>query len=210
LIRYGIEQRAERFVYASSMSVYGAAPDAPTPESRPCLPLSCYGVGKLASEHYLRIYHSKLPAVCMRMFNVYGPGQDLSNMRQGMVSIYLAQALATKNIEVKGSFERFRDFVFIGDVVEAWFRAATRATALGKSFNVGTGRKTTVRQLLDAIVALVPGATYFSRGSTPGDQSGIYADVGALREELGMSAFTSLEDGLPIFVEWAKSNMVTA
>lgn len=206
LIRFGIQTRAARLVYASSMSVYGSVPDAPIAERHTCAPLSCYGVGKLASEHYLRVYAKQLPFVAMRMFNVYGPGQDLRNLRQGMVSIYLAQALQGGRIEVKGSLERFRDFIFIDDVVEAWRRAATSDAALGKALNIGTGRKTTVGQILDRICAQVPGASHFTHGGTPGDQSGIYADLTMLRNTLGIERFTSLDEGLPRFIDWARNS----
>ncbi len=207
LIRYGIQCGAERIVYASSMSAYGTVPDAPVRESERCAPLSCYGVGKHAAEGYLRVYAKRLPFVAMRMFNVYGPGQDLSNLRQGMVSIYLAQALATGRIEVKGSLDRFRDFIFIDDVVEAWFRAATSGHALGKALNLGTGRRTTVGQLLERICALVPGSSFYVQGSTPGDQSGIYADVHELGSVLGLERFVALDQGLPVFVDWARNNL---
>ena len=59
------------------------------------------------------------------MFNIYGPGQDLSNLRQGMVSIYLAQAIKNKKIKVKGSLNRIRDFVYIDDVVDIWIKSIT-------------------------------------------------------------------------------------
>ena len=205
LIRYGIDNAAERFLYASSMSVYGAVDDAPVPETRVCGPLSCYGVGKYASEGYLRVYQSKLPFVILRMFNVYGPGQDMRNLRQGMVSIFLAQALATGKIEVKGSVDRFRDIIYIDDVVEAWYRAAACAQAIGQTFNVATGVKTTVGSLLEKICALVPGASFYVQGATPGDQSGVFADVSRLREALDLRSFTSLDAGLLKFVEWAKT-----
>jgi UDP-glucose 4-epimerase len=204
LIRYGLENRAVRVVYASSMSVYGAVPDAAVSESQSCAPLSCYGVGKLAAEGYLRVYSRQLPAVVLRMFNVYGPGQNMQNLRQGMVSIYLAQALANSQIEVKGSLERFRDFIYIDDVVEAWWRAVTYPEAAGLTLNVGTGVRTTVATLLQRICALVPGATYFVRGATPGDQNGIYADTRRLSEQLGFGRFTALDAGLSKFVEWAR------
>jgi UDP-glucose 4-epimerase len=206
LIRYGIENRIERIVYASSMSVYGTVENAPISESHLCRPLSCYGVGKYASEEYLRVYRNKLPSVALRMFNVYGPGQDLSNLRQGMVSIYLAQALADGRIEVKGSTDRFRDLIFIDDVVEAWFRAATYASALGQTLNVGTGVKTTVGALLEQVCALVPGADYYVQGATPGDQSGIFADASMLDQCLGLNSFTPIDLGLRKFVEWARKS----
>jgi len=204
LIRHGIECGAERLVYASSMSVYGAVADAPVEESCRCRPLSCYGVGKLAAEGYLNVYRQRLPAVALRMFNVYGPGQNMRNLRQGMVSIYLAQALAGGLIEVKGDLERFRDFIYIDDVVELWWRAASAPAALGRTLNVGTGSRTTVATLLERICALVPGSRYFVSAGTPGDQRGIYAATAQLRECLRMERFTPLEEGLARFLAWAR------
>lgn len=210
LIRYGIENHVERIVYASSMSVYGAVENAPISENHHCRPLSCYGVGKHAAEGYLRVYLNKLPFVSLRMFNVYGPGQDMNNLRQGMVSIYLAQALANARIEVKGSIERFRDFIYIDDVVEAWLRAATHSSALGQTLNVGTGFRTTVKELLERVCALVPGSSYYVQGATPGDQSGIYADVAELDKNLGLNRFTPLGEGLQVFANWARKNQAAS
>ena len=206
LIQYGIQNSVERFVYASSMSVYGTVADEPCAEKHVCRPLSCYGVGKSAAEGYLSIYQDMLPSVSMRMFNVYGPGQDMSNLRQGMVSIFLAQALASGRIEVKGSADRFRDFIFIDDVVEAWFRAATYDSTLGMTINIGTGVKTTVGALLDHICEIVPGAIYVVNGSTPGDQKGIYADTEVLKHSLGMNSFTPLKSGLIKLLDWVSSH----
>jgi len=206
LIRYGIENKIERLVYASSMSTYGAVPDEAISESHECRPLSCYGVSKHTSEGYLRVYQGMLPSVSLRMFNVYGPGQDLSNLRQGMVSIYLAQALANGQIEVKGSTDRFRDLIFIDDVVEAWFRASTYPSALGQTLNLGTGVKTTVGILLERVCELVPDSSYFVQGATPGDQSGIFADVTALKSCLGMNSFVPADIGLRKFFDWARKS----
>ncbi len=207
LIDYGIRHSAERIIYASSMSVYGSVPDAPISESHHPKPLSCYGVGKLSSENYLRIYQNKLPFVAMRMFNVYGPGQDLRNLRQGMVSIYLAQALVSGRIEVKGGLERFRDFIFIDDVVEAWYRASTRREALNNSINIGTGIRTSVSQLLKSIHDLLPNSNSFISGSTMGDQSGIYSNTDVMRKLLGFEATIRLDRGLQIFLAAARAQI---
>ena len=72
-----------------------------------------YGVGKMAAENYLAAFAKQLPSVRMRMLNVYGPGQDMENLRQGLVSNFLAQALKSKHIVVKVSLERFCVFIFI-------------------------------------------------------------------------------------------------
>lgn len=206
LIRYGIENSVTRMVYASSMSVYGQVESQPISETHACNPLSCYGVGKHAAEGYLHVYQNELPSVILRMFNVYGPGQDMGNLRQGMVSIYLAQALADGKIEVKGSLDRFRDFIFIDDVVEAWFRSATCSSAVGQTLNVGTGVKTTIGCLLHQICELIPSAHYLVKGSTPGDQSGIYPDTKNFTRRLGIDSFVPLESGLKKFLEYIRED----
>ena len=205
LIHYGIENQSERIVYASSMSVYGPVDDKPITERQTCSPLSCYGVSKLAAEGYMRVYQNELPYVSLRMFNVYGPGQDMQNLRQGMVSIYLAQALDNGNILVKGSTDRFRDLIYIDDVVEAWFRASTYSSALCQTLNIGTGIKTTVGTLLEKVCESVPESHYHIEGGTLGDQTGIYADVIELNEVLDMKKFISVDDGLRAFVDWARA-----
>ncbi len=203
LIQYGIQNQTERIVYASSMSVYGSVPEQPISEDMILQPLSCYGIGKMASENYLRIYQKSLPFVSMRMFNVYGPGQDMNNLRQGMVSIYLAQALKNQHILVKGSINRFRDFIYIDDVVEAWWRASIEKKALNQMINIGTGIKTTVEQLLDIICNRVNDTKITIDDPTLGDQAGIYADKKKLQELLDLTEFTELEQGLSDFIEWA-------
>ena len=217
LIRYGVAINASKLVYASSMSVYGNVPDAPISEDEHVAPLSCYGVGKLAAENYLSVFCKQLPNVSLRMFNVYGPGQDMTNLRQGMVSIYLAQALRSKHIVVKGSLDRFRDFIYIDDVVESWFRATTfigvgvgvgvgvGGGVGGNTINIGTGVRTTVAQVLEAVKANVVDTTMEVTDPTPGDQNGIFADTTRMRAFLGMSDFVQLAEGVQRFTDFAKT-----
>ena len=201
LIIYGIEYKIERLVYASSMSVYGAVPNKLISEGFDCKPLSCYGVGKLTSEGYLRIYQKKLPSVCLRMFNVYGPGQP----EHFLIPTIINQVLQHREITLLDLNPK-RDYIFIDDVVEAWFRASTYSLALGQTLNLGTGVKTTVGQLLDRVCEIVPGSNYFIQGSTPGDQSGIFADVTMLKKCLGIKSFTPLDIGLKNFADWARKS----
>jgi UDP-glucose 4-epimerase len=205
LIEFGIKSGIAKILYASSMGVYGATTALPASEDDPCAPISPYGVGKLAAEHYLWAHRDSIEVVALRMFNVYGPGQDLQNLRQGMVSIYVAQAVSRGVIEVRGSLDRFRDFVFIDDVVEVWLRAIRSEAVHGCAVNVGTGVRTSVRDLLGELKALVPGVEIDVRTGTPGDQSGIFADTRKLQESLGPIHFTSLTEGLNRFVKWASS-----
>jgi UDP-glucose 4-epimerase len=208
LLRFALENQCRRFLYASTMSVYGDQPDVSVPETASTFPRSFYGVGKLASEHYLRIYAQfGIESVALRLFNVYGPGQNLQNLRQGMISIYLAQALKSDEIHVKGSGDRFRDFVFIDDVVDA-FLTLGRAEVQGYSvYNVGTGVKTRVSDLVAQIVSGFPDRNIHTRyeGVTPGDMFGIFADCTAIARDHGWQARISLSQGLDQMTRWATS-----
>jgi len=89
LLKLALKTNCKKFIYASTMSVYGDQPDHKVNEEAMLKPKSFYGVGKVASEHYLRIYQQYgIQSTAMRLFNVYGPGQNLKNLRQGMVSIF--------------------------------------------------------------------------------------------------------------------------
>ena len=207
LIQYGLLTGCNRFIYASSMSVYGDVPDNPISETNPCLPLSFYGVGKLASEHYLRIYQSKgLHPTSLRIFNVYGPGQNLSNLRQGMVSIYLAQLLQNNTIIVKGSPSRFRDFIYIDDVVQITLKLLKKNKGIGKIYNVGTGVNTTVHELLDKLIKLYNKSVNIEfLDPTPGDQRGITADITLLRNDYKIEGLIKIDEGLKDMMYWAKN-----
>jgi UDP-glucose 4-epimerase len=201
LIRFGIEKQVGKLIYASSMSVYGQQPDAPTPETAIATPSSCYGVGKLAAEQYLRIFAPQLPFIGFRMFNVYGPGQDMQNMRQGMVSIFLAQALNGTEIEVKGALDRYRDFIFIDDVVDIWVQALGNEAANNDFYNLGAGQRTTVGDLLDAIQKATGARNIRVSGGTPGDQFGIYPCLEKLSAAFNLNAPIDIETGIKRFVE---------
>ncbi len=200
LINYGIHQKVKLFLFASSMSVYGELIKKKASEKDVCNPLSCYGVSKLTSEKYLKIFSKKLPFVSLRMFNVYGPGQDMSNLRQGMVSIYLAQAIKNKKIIIKGSLNRVRDFIYIDDVVEGWFQASQSKKSINQIINIGSGKPTTVKKLIKLINKKIKKVNYKSSKGTKGDQNYVCSDNRSMRVKLGIKKFVSLEKGLEKFI----------
>ena len=151
--RSGAERGIPLLVHASSMGVYGDVAESPVAETTVPRPISFYGASKLAAEHALAIAPG-VRGISLRMFSIYGPGQDLAEMRQGMVSIFLAMAIAGAPIEVRGPLERVRDFVFIDDCVEAWLRALGSREASGP-FNVGTGVGTSIQALLTQMLELL-------------------------------------------------------
>ncbi|MBI4342271.1 MAG: NAD-dependent epimerase/dehydratase family protein [Candidatus Omnitrophica bacterium] len=209
LSRWCLERRVPRFLYASSMAIYGEAA-SPVREDAACAPLSYYGVSKLASEHLLRLAAREgLDVACFRMFSVYGPGQNLGNLTQGMVSIYLAYLLQGIEVPVTGSLQRVRDFLYIDDAVRAWRLALERPLRPGVStWNLGSGRPVTVRALLDALLAAVQLPASHPIRELPGsaaDQFALYADVTTARRDLGWQPSVSLPDGLEAMAAWAKS-----
>ena len=202
LLKFALKNGCKRFIYAGTMSVYGVQPDRPVTENDPCTPESFYGVGKLASEHYMRIYQNYgIESTSLRLFNVYGPGQNLENLKQGMVSIFLAQVLKENKIHVKGSADRFRDFIYIDDVVEAFVRCLVKQDSYNKVINVGTGIKTRVSQLVEQL-----GSNFDSEilvtyeGQTSGDIHGICSDISKMDEILGTWKKTELRAGVEKFV----------
>jgi len=206
LIEWAADHSSPRLVLASSMSVYGQQHDPlQVLESSVPRPLSCYGVGKLAAEHYLQVYREQVPSVALRMFNTYGPGQDLDNLRQGMVSIFVAQAVRDRRILVKGSLDRFRDLVHIDDMVDVWIRAWRSESAVGETLNVGSGIRTTVGELTALISSAVGSCPVETSAGTPGDQFGITASTQRLNEALYFAPSISVEDGVRSFIAWAQT-----
>jgi UDP-glucose 4-epimerase len=158
----------------------------------------------MASEHYLRLYQQYgINSYALRLFTIYGPGQNMDNLRQGMVSIFMAQAYSDKHIVIKGSLNRYRDFVYIDDVVSA-FNMAFESTLEGFNyFNVSTGIKTTVGQLIENIVNLFPQeVTQKIEGKTDGDIPGIHGKNDKLKTLIGWNPGTELKDGLFKMYNW--------
>jgi UDP-glucose 4-epimerase len=205
LLKLALKTKCTKFIYASTMSVYGDAEKLPVNESMNIEPKSFYAVGKIASEHYMRIYQNYgIRSSALRLFNVYGPGQNLENLRQGMISIYLAQAINNRHIIVKGPKERFRDFVFIDDVVNAFILACENLKDIFCIYNVCTGIKATVEEVINIIKNNLDfPIDIIYKGSTPGDQFGIYGDASLFKRATGWQPRVNLEEGLKKMIAWA-------
>jgi UDP-glucose 4-epimerase len=204
LLQYAVKTKCNQFIYASTMSVYGDNEKQIVNELDETNPKSFYAVGKLASENYLKIYHNiyGINYTAFRYFNVYGPGQNMKNMKQGMVSIFLEQILnyEYKDITVKGSLERFRDFVYIDDVVEITINTLNSTSMQNQIFNLGTGIKTNIKNVLNTLMKYtkINKQIYESNG-TLGDQFGIYANNTKLLNSLNYE-FVSFEKGIELFI----------
>ena len=121
-----------------------------------------------------------------------------------MVSIYLAQAIKNNIINVKGSINRLRDFIYIDDVVEVWFRSTVNKIRLNQALNLGTGTKTSVKKLLQIICNEIKGCKYKVKNGTPGDQKFIYSNNSRLKQQLKLKKFIKINSGIQLFVSELK------
>lgn len=208
LLNWCVQRGVKQMIFASSMNVYGEPDSLPVTESAAIKPPSPYAVGKISSEYFCSIYQNfGVSSTCLRLFNVYGPLQDMRNMTQGMMSIYMAYVARGEPVLVRGSLDRFRDFVYVTDVVDAFVRCVS-TKAYGKIYNVATGRQTYVRDLLNAIIAAFDhdAASYpiILGEPTRRDQFGIFGDATHIREDLGWQPTVRLEAGLSEMARWVK------
>jgi len=203
----------QRFLYASSMSVYGEPDYLPLDEIHPLRPKSFYGAGKTSAEAYIKLYQTLgINITIFRLFSVYGPGQNLKNRMQGMASIYLSYMLEGVPVIVKGSGERFRDFIYIDDVVDIWVLSLDKPVTYGKVYNLASGRKTKVKDLLNALRNSFRNADYpiEYRGGTLGDQIGALADTALIKNDLRWSPKVDLQTGLNKTVDFEKELLKNA
>lgn len=188
-----------RVVLAGSSAVYGIPDSLPCRETDRPEPRSPYGASKLAAEHYL---HSvgRLHGVhtaALRFFNVYGPGQDPASEYSAVVPRFITAALDGRRPVINGSGDITRDFVYIGDVVDAILLAASPTGPLELTCNVASGLATDLHALLDAVSAAVGRRVEPVVGPPrPGDIPHSLADTSRAAEVLGFHARVPLAEGI--------------
>lgn len=194
-------QEDARVVVASSAAIYGHPSDLPVPETASTDPTSPYGVQKLALDQYTRLYEDlyDLPTVALRYFNAYGPRQQ--GPYSGVISTFLEQARAGEPITIEGDGEQTRDFVHVSDIVRANLQAATTDN-VGGAYNIGTGSRTSVRELAELIRdATDSSSPIVHRESRPGDIRHSRADISRAKRTLEFEPQVSLECGIRSLVE---------
>jgi UDP-glucose 4-epimerase len=196
------------FMHASSAAVYGDSVRIPMDEEHPLAPVSPYGISKLAAEHYVRLYARlhQLPALSVRPFSLYGPGQ-----RKLVVHDLLTRLEAGENpLIVRGHPEVTRDLVYARDAGRAMVALARRAPACGEPYNLSSGRGTTLGELVAALVAATHRGTEvrFTGVVRRGDPLRWEGDPGRAAA-LGARATTPLSEGLAQTVEWYRAHQAT-
>jgi nucleoside-diphosphate-sugar epimerase len=191
----------QRFVYASTSSVYGDAETMPTPETVCPEPVSPYGITKLAAERLCYLYHQNfgVPIVALRYFSVFGPRQrpDMAFHK------FFKAAIAKQPINIYGDGQQTRDFTFVSDVVAANLSAAVVPDAVGEVFNVGGGSRIVLTDILDCVDRVIGDPiqrNYIEKAI--GDARHTSADVTKARKILNYSPKVSMLEGLTKEWEW--------
>jgi UDP-glucose 4-epimerase len=144
----------KRFIFASSSSVYGESEELPLVESQSPEPMSPYARHKYHGEQYCHDFalFFNLPTVCLRFFNVYGPGADPNGAYALVVAKFLEQKRRGEALTITGNGDQTRDFTHVSDVVQAILLAAESAeVGMGETINIGGGKQISVNEVADLI-----------------------------------------------------------
>ncbi|OHD69332.1 MAG: NAD-dependent dehydratase [Spirochaetes bacterium RBG_16_49_21] len=181
-----------RLVYTASSSCYGIADNYPTKETDAIKPQYPYALTKYLGELYIMHWSNvyKLPAVSLRLFNVYGPRSRTSGTYGAVFGVFLKQKLAGKPFTVVGDGNQTRDFTYVTDVANALWMAA-ESDVVGEIMNVGSGDTYSVNRLIE----LLKGEKIFIP-HRPGEPDCTFADTTKIRKLLGWKPRVSFEEGV--------------
>jgi dTDP-L-rhamnose 4-epimerase len=205
------ERPVRKLVVASSMSIYGEGAydgdePVPTPETKQPALSSIYALTKYDQERSCLVAGAAygIPTVALRLFNVYGPGQALSNPYTGVLAIFAARLLNDRSPRIFEDGLQRRDFVSVHDVARAFRLALEKDGADGLAVNIGSGSSVSIIELAQRLAAqlgkdIAPEVTGEFR---VGDIRHCFADVSLARETLGFEAQVALEDGIAELAEW--------
>jgi UDP-glucuronate 4-epimerase len=203
LLRRAVQEGVEKFVYASSSSVYGLSKHSPFREDSPLgLPASPYAASKIAGEAYCHTYHhlSGMPVTCLRFFTVYGPRQ-----RPDMAIHRFSRLILNGNeITLFGDGSSRRDYTFIDDIIGGVTAALERCSGYDV-YNLGNSKTVTLKHLVTVLEdACGKKASVTWRPDQPGDVPLTHADVSKAGRDLGYRPQVDLEEGIPRFIDWLK------
>lgn len=194
-------QDPPKLILASSAAVYGTPVRLPIREEDSTVPISPYGVAKLAAERYASVYSRLfgIPVTSLRLFSVYGPRQR----KQVVYDVLRKVRLGAEKIEVIGDGSQKRDFLYVLDAVDALVLAAKAAPGKGEAYNVASGTAYSIREVIEQLYKTCGRhpESVFSGVQRPGDPAEWAADIGRMAS-LGFQAKVSLTDGLLLVREW--------
>ena len=203
-----VRSRVKRLVYSSSASVYGDAAEEPMTEDHPFNNTNFYGATKIAGEAMARAYHHgyRLPYVGLRYMNVYGPRQDYQGAYIAVIMKILDRLDQGEPPVVYGDGSQAYDFVYVGDCAAANI-CAMKAETVDRFYNVGTGRRTTIKELANLMLNLTGSNQEIQY--EPDGLTFVNNRIGCpqrAKSEIGFEAKVALEDGLRQLIAWREAH----
>ena len=190
-----------RVIFTSSGAVYGLQEKQPLTEDLTPNPQSPYAVSKLSAEFYIRTIGTlwNIETVCLRIFNAYGPGQNLPAAHAPVIPNFLRQAASNGTLVLHGDGGQTRDYIYLDDVISA-MQAAARNPGINRMIvNVGSGREISVRELAKLVQDATGGhPEVVNNPRTNSGPQRMVADLTLARQVLGFQPTTSLETGLQL------------
>jgi UDP-glucose 4-epimerase len=193
-----------RVVFASSGALYGEQAHQPIDEQQTPNPNSPYGVSKIAAEYYVATLGAlyDIETVSLRIFNAYGPGQELPPSYPPVIPQLLKQAQAGGSLVIIGDGTQTRDFVFVDDVVDALMAASTATDVNRAVINIGSGQEVSINELARRVVRVTgKRANVLHNLAQPGGVSRLVADVHLAQQLLRWAPSTDLDRGLRLTLE---------
>lgn len=188
-----------RVVFISSGAVYGDKQDQPVKETAVPSPYSPYAVSKLAAEYYVHTIGKLwgIDTVSLRVFNAYGPGQQIPPSHPPVIPNFLRQALRGGSLVVHGDGKQTRDYIYVDDVVRAMIAAATAPEINQQVINIGSGKETSVREVAKMALKMTgdKAEILFTPRNDPG-VSRLCADISLAKKKLKFTPKINLKDGL--------------
>jgi nucleoside-diphosphate-sugar epimerase len=193
-----------RVVFASSSSIYGDLPGLPRTEEMPVSPVAPYAVSKLAAEHYCHVTTKVygLETVSLRYFNVFGDRQDPLSHYSAVIPRFVTAMQAGRPPVIFGDGNQSRDFTYVGNVISASLLAAEAEGAAGLAFNVATGERHSLNELVASLNRLL-GSDIRPTYAAPraGDIEHSWADISRAREVLGYRPVVGFDEGLRLAIQ---------
>jgi UDP-glucose 4-epimerase len=200
VVKLAQKLKVKKLIYTSSMAVYGNKENAT--EDGEVNPISFYGASKLSAEYFVKLVkeHSNIPYTIFRLFATYGAGQDLSNKHQGILSIYLDQALNNDTVKITGAKDRVRELVHVNDVVKALMLSFKDSTN-NEIYNVTCNERLTPEIIINKIgERLKKKLSIEEIDGYVGDQVLITGSNKKLKE-IGWNTTFNLEEGINEFIK---------
>ena len=198
------KNKIQKIIFTSASSLIGEPKTEKVSEHHPATPKTAYGISKLTSEHYLRLYHelNGLTYTVFRFFNIYGPYQ-----KNGLIPSLYSRIKNNQSLTVFGKGDQIRDYVFIKDIIPFFEKAISSSTSDNQIFNMGTGKGTSILEIIDILsktMEIKPEIEF--KDSRPGEIGNFVSDTTFLQTMFKHIPSTNVKEGIKQTIDWLKTS----